>query len=491
MNNTSARNMRTNSRAARQAPELAAGTLHQKAPASPRLNGQPAPDPEPAPPPEPSPATRSQEFFLQEAPWPRPMTQEAFYGIAGEFVRMVEPHTECDANWLLILFLLYSGNVLGRSRYFMVGGDKHYMKLFAVCVGPTSCGRKGSATGPVEMFFRESPEGKEPGLGHLLTGLSSGEGLIWAIRDAIFKKVRDKQGKVEEQCIDEGESDKRLIVNTGEFFGVLSVSRREGNTLSRIIRDAWDRDVLESPTKNSPAISTGAHVSIAGNISKEELIRTIQDLDADNGLLNRYLWICSRRSKELPEGGRLSDVRRSLEWVDLQSRFNQAALSPTDPILVERDSEASDLWGYDDRPAGIYRYLSRERYGLSGTVTARAAPQVLRLALIYATLDRSTQIRREHLEAAMAVWQYCEDSTAYIFGSMQEDPAANAIIDALRHSPNGMARTEISALFSRHQKADRINSALYQLHKKGLARFEHEKDSGGRPTERWFAVSKA
>lgn len=485
----SARNTRTNSHAARQEPGPVAATPQHQGPAIPRPNGHPAPDPEPAPGLEPSPAPRSQELLL-EAPWPKPMAEEAFYGIPGEFVRMVEAHTEADRNWLLVLFLLYSGNVLGRSRYFMVGGDRHYMKLFAVCVGPTSCGRKGSATGPVEMFFRESQEGKEQGLGHLLSGLSSGEGMIWQIHDPIFKKVKDKKGKVEEQCIDEGEPDKRLIVNTGEFFGVLSVSRREGNTLSRIIRDAWDRDILESPTKNSPAISTGAHISIAGNISREELLRTIQDLDADNGLLNRFLWVCSRRSKELPEGGRLWQVRQSPEWVDLQSRFNQAALS-TDPVLVERDSEASDLWGYDDRPEGIYRYLSRERYGLSGTVTARAAPQVLRMALIYATLDRSIKIRREHLEASLAAWQYCEDSTAYIFGSMQEDPAANAITDALRHSPNGMARTEISALFSRHQKADRINSALYQLHKKGLARFDHEKDSGGRPTERWFAVSKA
>ena len=472
-----------NSHAARQAPDSATRPSQRQGPAIPRPNGHPAPAPDLEPEPEPS-------LPPQEAPWPKAMTEEASYGIAGEFVRMVEPHTEADPNWLLVLFLLYSGNVLGRSRYFMVGGDRHYMKLFAVCVGTTSQGRKGSATGPVEMFFTESPEGKEPGLGHLLTGLSSGEGLIWKIRDPIFKRVTDKKGKVEEQRIDEGEPDKRLVINTGEFFGVLSVSRREGNTLSRIIRDAWDRDILESPTKNSPAISTGAHVSIAGNISKEELIRTIQDLDADNGLLNRFLWICSHRSKELPEGGHLSQVRRSPEWVDLQRRFNQAAGLLTTPLLVERDSEASDIWGYDDRPGGAYRRLSRERYGLAGTVTARAAPQVLRIALIYATLDRATKIRREHLEAALAVWKYCEDSAAYIFGSMLEDPAANTIIDALRNSPTGITRTEISALFSRHQKSNHINSTLYQLHRKGMARFEHE-DSGGRPKERWFAVSKA
>lgn len=406
-------------------------------------------------------------------------------------MRLVEAHTEADPNWLLVLFLLYSGNVLGRLRYFMVGGDRHYMKLFAVGVGTTNQGRKGSATGPVEMFFKESPEGKEPGLGHLLTGLSSGEGVIWKIRDPIFKRVTDKKGKVEEQRIDEGEPDKRLIVNTGEFFGVLSVSRREGNTLSRIIRDAWDRDTLESPTKNSPAISTGAHISIAGNISKEELIRSIETLDADNGLLNRFLWVCSRRSKELPEGGRLSQVRQSPEWVNLQRRFNQAAGLLTAPVSVERDSEASDLWGYDDGPKRIYHRLSRERYGLAGTVTARAAPQVLRIALIYATLDRSIKIRREHLEAALRVWQYCEDSAAYIFGSMQDDPVANTIVDGLRLAPNGMTRTEVSALFGRHQKAGQINSALYQLHKKGMARFECKDSGGGRPTEHWFAVGKA
>jgi len=87
------------------------------------------------------------------------------------------------------------------------------------------------------------------------------------------------------------------------------------------------------------------------------------------------------------------------------------------------------------------------------------------------------------------VWEYCEASAAYIFGSLQEDPVADTILDGLRRCA-GMTRSEISGLFDRHQAAARIDHALHVLHTKGLARFERE-ETGGRPRERWFAVSKA
>jgi len=62
-------------------------------------------------------------------------------------------------------------------------------------------------------------------------------------------------------------------VKQSEFFGALQVMRREGNTLSVVLRDAWDRDFLASMTKNSPGRSTNPHISIIGNITKEELLR--------------------------------------------------------------------------------------------------------------------------------------------------------------------------------------------------------------------------
>ena len=48
----------------------------------------------------------------------------------------------------------------------------------------------------------------------------------------------DSQGKNNE--IVEGVRDKRLLVFEGEFAQVLRVMRRDGNTLSGILRNAWD-----------------------------------------------------------------------------------------------------------------------------------------------------------------------------------------------------------------------------------------------------------
>ena len=111
------------------------------------------------------------------------------------------------------------------------------------------------------------------------------------------KRYDPKTRKTEEVLLHEGVDDKRLLVTSGEFMGVLQVMRRQGNTLSPVVRAAWESGYLVSPTKNSPAKATGAHVSIIGAISKEELLRAVEEVDADNGLLNRFLWCCSRRSK--------------------------------------------------------------------------------------------------------------------------------------------------------------------------------------------------
>jgi hypothetical protein len=155
---------------------------------------------------------------------------------------------------------------------------------------------------------------------------------------------------------------------------------------------------------------------------------------------------------------------------------------------VRRDADASDIWGYDDRPdTGVYRELTQERHGMYGACTARAAAITLRVSLIYSLLDGATEIRKEHLLAALEVWRYCDDSAKYIFGDALGDPTADEILRALRATPAGMTRTEISALFDRHRSVGELSRALLVLHNRGLVRFELQKTKG-RPVEKWFAV---
>ena len=135
----------------------------------------------------------------------------------------------------------------------------------------------------------------------------------------------------------------------------------------------------------------------------------------------------------------------------------------------------------------VYPELSAERAGLLGAVTARAEAQTIRLALVYALLDRQDTIDLAHLNAALAVWGYCDQSAHLIFGDSLGDPAADDILAALRRSPAGMTRTEISNLLGRHRTSDQISAALAMLLKLGRVKFE-TRQTGGRPVETWFAI---
>src|SRR3990172_6707967 len=71
---------------------------------------------------------------------------------------------------------------------------------------------------------------------------------------------------------------------------------------------AWENGHLRTLTKNSPSKATGAHISIVGHITRDELVRYLDRTEAANGFGNRFLWVCVKRSKCLPEGGQLNKV---------------------------------------------------------------------------------------------------------------------------------------------------------------------------------------
>ena len=147
---------------------------------------------------------------------------------------------------------------------------------------------------------------------------------------------------------------------------------------------------------------------------------------------------------------------------------------------LKRDPEAAALW------RDVYPDLSEGRTGLFGAVISRAEAQVLRVSMVFALLDCSPLIRRDHLLAGLAVWTYAEDSARYIFGDALGDPIADDIIRALRVRREGRTRSEIHDLFRRHRSEAEISRALSLLMQNGLATWRKE-ETGGRPVERWFA----
>jgi hypothetical protein len=113
----------------------------------------------------------------------------------------------------------------------------------------------------------------------------------------------------------------------------------------------------------------------------------------------------------------------------------------------------------------------------------------MRLACIYALLDRDRKVRVQHLRAALALWSYCEDSARFIFGDRLGDPVADEIMSSLRGTLDGLTRTDLLNLFGRHKSSSEINRALTSLSEQGLVCCQMDRTEG-RTAERWFAISR-
>ena len=302
-------------------------------------------------------------------PWPTPAAGAVFHGLAGEFVALTEPHSEAHPMALLAQFLVAFGAACGRGAHYPVEASRHHPNEFCVLVGPSAKGRKGSSWDHVEACLAATDAAfVDDGL---VAGLSSGEGLIAHVCDATDEHDNDAP------------DDKRRLVLEQEFAQVLKVLAREGNTLSPVVRQAWDGKPLQTMVRHSPLRAREAHIAIIGHITRDELLRYLNATELANGFFNRFLLVAVDRSKLLPFGGTLqpaalTDVSKRL---GTSVRFAQTA----GPLTF--DDHARERW------IAAYPVLSRGEAGLLGAATARAEAHTVRLALLYALLDSSPVIR--------------------------------------------------------------------------------------------------
>jgi hypothetical protein len=394
--------------------------------------------------------------------WPT-IAEAAFHGPAGEFVLRTELHSEAHPMALLSQFLIAFGCACGRGAHYQVEADRHYTNEFVVLVGPTATGRNGSSWGHIRRLLADA----NPAFFRCLVGgLSSGEGLIAQVRDQLDDEDADAP------------SDKRRLVVEPEFAQTLKVLAREGNTLSAIVRQAWDGEPLQTIVRNDPLRATAAHIAIVGHITRDELLRYLTATELANGFANRFLLIAVKRSKLLPFGGALDGA----QFAELRDSVRLALRFAQQHRPITFDDAARERW------IEVYEQLSSVRPGLAGAATARAEAHTVRLALIYALLDLSERICLEHLEAALALWRYSAASAHWIFGDALGDPTADELRSAAKERPAGLTRTEVSELFSRNKKRREIERALGVLEDAGRLRRETRQAERGRSAEVWIPV---
>lgn len=228
--------------------------------------------------------------------------------------------------------------------------------------------------------------------------------------------------------------------------------KREGNVLSDILRQAWDGERIQTLTKSSPFTATNTHVSVLGHITQAELAKCFADVDAFNGFYNRFLWVLVKRSKLLPDGGEIQNLDA------LRSRLSSVTQTASTIVKMERSPAASALW------RDIYGSLSEVKLSpIWDAVTSRSAAHVLRLSMLYALLDGVETIEVPHLQAALAVWRYCDDSARILFA---DGPKPDTLSDKVRRllecSPP-LTKTEIRDGISGRIDADELADVLENL----------------------------
>jgi hypothetical protein len=390
------------------------------------------------------------------------MDAAAYYGLTGDFVNLVSPESETDPHALLLCFLVGCGAIVGRRAHFLTEATRQCVNEFTVVVGDTAKARKGTATDRVLDILRRVDEDFMES--QLCRGMATGEGLIY--------RIRDGRGD------DPGVDDKRLLCVETEFSSVLRSIRM--NKLSEDLRNAFDGNPIERVLRNNSYGCKKPHISVIGNITADELQGLLTTRDRANGFGNRFLWCFATRYQLKPLGGKPLDQAKLNALV---GRITSALEAAQHTEQITFDATASETWEHEHYPQ-----LTRSIPGLIGALTSRAETHVLRLATLYALLDSSKLIRPVHLDAALAVWRYCQDSVTFLFSDMIGDDAASSVLKRLRASQDGMTQTEINrTVFQSNKSAKDMERVLSMLLEARLIRSESVK-TAGRPSTVWHAT---
>ena len=407
------------------------------------------------------------------------------YGLVGEVARAGGETTEANPYAVAVNFLAYLSAAVGRGPYMPIGNTWHHSRLFTLHVGRSGKGRKGDAQSLIHRIDKELRAKSEFAAPQVHRGgLSSREGLAFLIHDGY------REGKNEVDPI----HDKRLWVVESEFANVLAQTKRDGNTLSAALRDAWDGVSIRPATKSNRIWASNPHIALSGAVTPGELRSMLASRELSNGFANRFLMVWAERVKVIPfpqatpqaEVARLADrVLEVLQFVEAE-RFVEMDVHRISLTPAAATRFASLYVGeLDDQSAGEV---------INGLMERRA-PMLHRLAMLFALTDLSLMVDVHHIEAALAWVRYWCDSVKFIFASAVDEEAvaetnhaAAKILDFLKVRTRVTRKQLTLECFQGHESKDKIDAALDELLSATPPQIEVEtiarpKGSPGRPTK--------
>lgn len=386
-----------------------------------------------------------------------------FYGPLGSFALQAAEGTEVNPVAAMAAVMTWFGTSVGRNRAIAVGDGWHRLNLFTLHVGRSSRGGKGMALDLLKRVIKAvvALEGGGAISAQIHTGgLSTREGLALLIHDGYRNGTEDVPAI----------PDKRLFIVEPEFANVLAQGKREGNTLSTCLRDAWDGIGIRPATKSCRVWASRPHIGLHGCITPTELRAKLSSNDLTNGFANRFLIVWAERTGIMPFPARAPDAAVSALAVQFAEliRAGLVGYPASDEVIrLDLSLQAKEFY------AECYAEFSRPHPGgeLISGLLQRRAPMLLRISGIFATADGLNEISLAHIEAARAWMDYYAQSVAMIFGpAVDAEGEANRNEDAeklwhwLAEAGDWRSRTAISSeCFKRNLSKASLSAALERL----------------------------
>ena len=338
----------------------------------------------------------------------------ALHSTLGRMAEAACSNSEAVPASVAIHILARFAATLGRTAYIEIGDHKRHLRMFSLIVGPTAKGRKGTSSEMPNKLFEIIYVNYLTRAKFLplekLTALSTGEGLIQKVRDPFSWTTGDKEHN------DPGVIDKRLLCDISEFAGVLAQGRREGATLSTVLRDAFDGVDLTTPSATAFRRASNTHICVVGSVPETEIVKSLNDIEKTNGFANRFPMFYSARPKIVP----LPKPTDHMLMEQFAKHVADAIWKASKVGLVDMDDDAQSLW-----KTSLYAQIEDKTYpDLIGSLLGRRSLHTMIFAALIALFDHKCKISVDHLLAADAWMEYWEQTVLFVFSTAEQNEKA-------------------------------------------------------------------
>ncbi|MEW1546847.1 hypothetical protein [Streptomyces tsukubensis] len=336
-------------------------------------------------------------------PW---LGREARHGIVGEILDYVGPDVEADLAGICSTILSAFSCMVGNDAV-AEGPVKQPINVWHILIGETGDGRKGTAADRAMQIMRPV----NPGFfkSNVTSSLSSGEGLIYSVRDGMDE---DEIARREEagQKVDHGVDDKRLLVQSSEFATIMQ--KTQGSTLGPVMRDAWDGKSLNIHSMDAET-ATDPHITIFGHVTPQEFADRQKSTEMAGGTWNRFLPIFVHRPHEIPWPEDPEDWNEAV--AAFADRLRTAAHAAGTKGLTVKFSKEAQLF-YRRHIYPEYTDSSSDSEVMK-QFTQRRLPHLVRVAGTYALINGRGAVSLGDIKAAKAVVDYAIASARFVLAS--------------------------------------------------------------------------